>query len=252
MLRPPPQRRARRARGRARVAHRRSTAPAPTSSSPTTRPGRPMWLGDEPRPRARSRALYAQAAPASPRRGQQPGARLARRRRRLPALPGARRGRLRLTTPTATVRRLCRLLGAADPRPRAPGGGRGAWREAAARGTSFGAPTELEVELAERDQGALPCSSCCASSRRAPKRRCRPARGARVHRPGHGHQVRRRLSRPRPTRCSSQAGSGVATLGIPASPACRRRPRPTRSLLPFNDLAAVRAAFERHAARSPR
>ena len=42
---------------------------------------------------------------------------------------------------------------------------------AAARGTSFGAPTSLEVELAERLVDAVPASTWCGSSRRAPRRR---------------------------------------------------------------------------------
>ena len=47
------------------------------------------------------------------------------------------------------VRRLRRLVGADDPRPRAPGRASSAIADAAARGTSYGAPTELEVRFAE-------------------------------------------------------------------------------------------------------
>ena len=76
---------------------------------------------------------------------------------------------------------------------------------------------------------------------------------ARRHRPRPDHQVRRLLPRPRRRACSSQAGSGVATLGIPSSPGCRRRRGRDTIVLPFNDVDAVAAAFASGSARgSPR
>ena len=48
------------------------------------------------------------------------------------------------------------------------------------RGSTFGAPTERETEIAELVAAVVPSIEKCGSSRRAPKRQCRPCgwRGA--------------------------------------------------------------------------
>ena len=59
--------------------------------------------------------------------------------------------------------------------------------------------------------------------------------GARLHRARQDRQDRRRLPRRTPTACSSPAGSGVATLGIPGSAGVPAGTAPTRSSVPCND-----------------
>jgi glutamate-1-semialdehyde 2,1-aminomutase len=131
------------------------------------------------------------------------------------------------------------ILGHADP------GVLRAVRRAAERGTSFGAPTRLEIELAEAIRDALP--SCeqvrmVSSGTEASMSAIRLARAAtgrsrvlKFEGCYHGHVDGLLVG----------AGSGVATLGIPGSPGV---PAPYSELTvqaPYNDLAAARGAFER-------
>ncbi len=65
-------------------------------------------------------------------------------------------------------------------------------------GTSFGAPTELEVELARLICDAVPVGRARAHGQLGHRGHDeRPARGARLHRPRQGRQVRGLLPRPR-------------------------------------------------------
>ncbi len=116
--------------------------------------------------------------------------------------------------------------------------------EAAARGTSFGAPTEAEVEMAERIAAAVPgveMVRLVSSGTEAAMSSVRLARAA-TGRPKilkfegcyHGHA----------DGLLASAGSGVATFGIPGSPGVPEGAARDTVVLPFNDLGAVEGAFE--------
>jgi glutamate-1-semialdehyde 2,1-aminomutase len=115
---------------------------------------------------------------------------------------------------------------------------------AAARGTSFGAPTFLEVELAERIVDAVPgidMVRLVSSGTEATMSAIRLARGATgrdllVKFEGcyHGHSD---------ALLAKGAGSGVATLGIPGSPGVTEGAARDTITAPFNDLGAVRSIF---------
>jgi len=118
-------------------------------------------------------------------------------------------------------------------------------RRAMARGTSFGAPTELEVELAEALCRALPSVDrvrMVSSGTEATMSAIRLARGvtgrARILKFDggyHGHVDSLLLG----------AGSGVATLGIPGSPGVPEAMTELTVQAPYNDLDAVEDAFRR-------
>jgi glutamate-1-semialdehyde 2,1-aminomutase len=118
-------------------------------------------------------------------------------------------------------------------------------REAMARGTSFGAPTELEVELAETLCRALPGMDrvrMVSSGTEATMSAIRLARGAtgrerilKFDGCYHGHVDSLLVG----------AGSGVATLGIPGSPGVPRAMTELTVQAPYNDLDAVADAFRR-------
>jgi glutamate-1-semialdehyde 2,1-aminomutase len=127
-------------------------------------------------------------------------------------------------------------------------------REAASRGLSFGAPTEGEVELAElvhdrvRRDGRTPIERLrlVSTGTEATMTAVRLARGA-TGRPlvvkfaGHYHGHSDGLL--------AHAGSGVATLALPASAGVPAEIAAQTLVLPYNDEAALRLAFERHPAR---
>jgi glutamate-1-semialdehyde 2,1-aminomutase len=118
-------------------------------------------------------------------------------------------------------------------------------REAMARGTSFGAPTELEVELAEAICRALPSVDrvrMVSSGTEATMSAIRLARGAtgrdrilKFDGCYHGHVDSLLVG----------AGSGVATLGIPGSPGVPAAMTELTVVAPYNDLDAVEDAFRR-------
>jgi glutamate-1-semialdehyde 2,1-aminomutase len=123
-------------------------------------------------------------------------------------------------------------------------------KAAAGRGTSFGAPTELEVELAERITAAMPAIEqvrLVSSGTEAAMSAVRLARGF-TGRPivlkfegcYHGHSD---------ALLAKGAGSGVATFGIPGSPGVTEGASRDTLTAPFNDLEAVRSLFEEHAER---
>jgi glutamate-1-semialdehyde 2,1-aminomutase len=113
------------------------------------------------------------------------------------------------------------------------------------RGTSYGAPTELEVELAEAVCKAVPgveLVRMVSSGTEAAMSALRLARGAtgrsrvlKFEGCYHGHADGLLVG----------AGSGVATLGIPGSPGVPSAFAELTIQAPYNDLDAAADAFER-------
>jgi glutamate-1-semialdehyde 2,1-aminomutase len=117
---------------------------------------------------------------------------------------------------------------------------------AAARGTSFGAPTEAESELAELVISMVPSIDrirFVSSGTEATMSAIRLARGF-TRRPKivkfagsyHGHADSFLIA----------AGSGALTNGVPNSPGVTEGTARDTIVLPFNDAAAVEAAFAAH------
>jgi len=117
----------------------------------------------------------------------------------------------------------------------------------AAQGTSFGAPNELEIELAEEIIAAVPSIEMVRmvnSGTEATMSAIRLARGATgrdklVKFEGcyHGHADSLLV----------KAGSGVATLGLPDSPGVPASLAQHTITVPFNDTEALENSFETHA-----
>src|SRR5579859_175247 len=116
-------------------------------------------------------------------------------------------------------------------------------REQAGRGTSFGAPTGLETRLAERIAGLIPSMQLVRfvnSGTEATMSALRLARAftgrARIVKfAGHYHGHSDMLL--------VQAGSGVATLGLPDSPGVPPGVAQDTLTLPFNNTAALDQLF---------
>ena len=116
---------------------------------------------------------------------------------------------------------------------------------AARRGTSFGAPTELEVRLAEKVAKLVPSIEMVRfvnSGTEATMSAVRLARGATgrkriVKTDGgyHGHADGFLVS----------AGSGVATLAIAGSPGVPEEIAALTTVVPYNDASALEEAFRR-------
>ncbi|HEX6041521.1 glutamate-1-semialdehyde 2,1-aminomutase [Longimicrobium sp.] len=118
--------------------------------------------------------------------------------------------------------------------------------DAATRGTSYGAPTAAEVELAEAVQGFFPSMQRLRfvnSGTEATMSAVRLARGftgreliLKFEGCYHGHGDSFLV----------KAGSGVATLGLPNSPGVPAELSKLTLTAPFNDLEAVETIFRAH------
>ena len=122
-----------------------------------------------------------------------------------------------------------------------------ALKEVAAQGTSFGAPTELEISLAQEVIDAVPSIEMVrmvSSGTEATMAAIRLARGVTgrtklikfegcYH--GHGDSL------------LVKAGSGVATLGLPDSPGVPAALAQNTITVPFNNVAALEEVFAEHA-----
>jgi glutamate-1-semialdehyde 2,1-aminomutase len=121
-----------------------------------------------------------------------------------------------------------------------------ALNRAISRGTSFGAPTEQEIELAETVREMFPSMELVRlvnSGTEATMSALRVARGftgrdLTIKFDGcyHGHVDSLLV----------KAGSGVATLGLPDSPGVPKAFSDTTLTAPFNDIETVAAAFALH------
>ncbi len=119
-------------------------------------------------------------------------------------------------------------------------------RRAAKRGTSYGAPTAAEVEMAGTITRAFPSMEqvrMVSSGTEAAMSAIRLARGytgrekiLKFEGCYHGHADSLLV----------KAGSGVATLGIPGSPGIPAGLAALTITVPFNDPAAVRTAVRKH------
>ena len=121
-----------------------------------------------------------------------------------------------------------------------------ALNQAMTRGTSFGAPTEEEIDLAETIREMVPSIEMVRlvnSGTEATMSALRVARGftnrdltVKFEGCYHGHVDSLLV----------KAGSGVATLGLPDSPGVPKGFSDTTITAPFNDAAAVEEIFRTH------
>ena len=126
----------------------------------------------------------------------------------------------------------------------APGSLVKALTAAAKQGTSFGAPTELEVELGELVRKMMPSLEMVRFVSSGTEATMSAVRVARAHTRrekiikfegcyhGHGDQF------------LVQAGSGLTTLGVPTSPGVTRAAAADTLLATYNDVASVERLCE--------
>jgi glutamate-1-semialdehyde 2,1-aminomutase len=118
-------------------------------------------------------------------------------------------------------------------------------------GTSFGAPTEQEIELAETIRAMVPSMEMVRlvnSGTEATMSALRVARGftnrdltVKFEGCYHGHVDSLLV----------KAGSGVATLGLPDSPGVPKAFSDTTIAIPYNNVPALEETFRVHGHKSP-
>lgn len=118
-------------------------------------------------------------------------------------------------------------------------------RDAVEKGTSYGAPTELEIEMAKLVVEAVPSIEkvrFVSSGTEAVMSAIRLARGytgrekiIKFEGCYHGHS----------DSLLAKAGSGLLTLGIPGTPGVTEGTAKDTIVLPYNNLEAVKEAFEK-------
>jgi glutamate-1-semialdehyde 2,1-aminomutase len=128
----------------------------------------------------------------------------------------------------------------------APRGLVGALAQAARRGTSYGAPSPLELELAVRVRRLMPAlervrfvnsgTEAAMSAVRVARAATRRDRIVKFEGCYHGHADPFLV----------QAGSGALTLGVPTSPGVTRGASGDTLIASYNDLASVHRAFDAH------
>jgi glutamate-1-semialdehyde 2,1-aminomutase len=119
-------------------------------------------------------------------------------------------------------------------------------QETAAQGTSYGAPTELENQLAELVIDTVPSiemirfvnsgTEACMSALRLARAYTGREKIIKFAGCYHGHADMLLV----------QAGSGVATFGLPDSPGVPKGTAENTLTAPYNDLEAVQTLFERY------
>lgn len=115
---------------------------------------------------------------------------------------------------------------------------------AAHNGTSFGAPTESEVTLAEMVNKAMPSIEMVRFVNSGTEAAMSAIRLARAY-TGRDHIIKfAGCYHGHSDGLLAKAGSGVATFGIPNSPGVPAGYTQTTHTLPYNDLKAVEQAFQ--------
>jgi len=132
------------------------------------------------------------------------------------------------------------ILGHANPKVVA------AIEQAAANGTSFGAPNPYEIELAELIKGAMPSlemlrfvssgTEACMSALRLARGYTGRERIIKFDGCYHGHADSLLV----------KAGSGALTFGVPSSAGVPKDLATLTIVLPYNDVEALRGAFKDH------